>query len=227
MGPRPGGGLIPNSCGDPAMVTIPRPRQAGQTVPVVMTEIASWPFEKRLEVTIERAKLGPEVRAQLQALVSAESLEIMAGVLVAWVVSHVFGVGEVIDAMILAVGVVAIGFSIFSGLDHLYLFATGAYYAQSDPDFDKAADHFAKAIAILGLQAVLVLFKGRPYGKREYVGTPPPMNYGPTLTWTKKLPATFGQTDPWGISWYHRRAAQHLGYGVYFTSRCTDGSCLS
>jgi hypothetical protein len=143
------------------------------------------------------------VRAQLQAVISAESLAIMAGVLVAWFASHAIGIGEIIDVILLTVGVVAIGFSIFKGLDHLYLFATGAYNARSMPDLDAAADHFAKAIAILGVQAVLaVLFRGRPYGRREPVPPPPPptpgFRYRPTLTWTKKLAAGQGETTFYG-----------------------------
>ncbi len=103
------------------------------------------------------------MRAQLQAVISAESLAIMAGVLVAWFASHAIGIGEIIDIILLTVGVVAIGFSIFKGLDHLYLFAT----ARSMPDLDAAADHFAKAIAILGVQAVLaVLFRGSAINSR-------------------------------------------------------------
>jgi hypothetical protein len=177
--------------------------QAGQIGSAATADVANWPFEQRLKVTLERARLGPEVRAQLQAVVSAESLAIMAGVLVAWVVSHAVGIGEVIDVILLTVGVVAIGFSIFKGLDHLYLFATGAYNARSLPDLDAAADHFAKAVAILGVQAVLaVLFRGRPYGRREPVPLPPPptpgFRYRPTLTWSKKLAAGQGETTFYG-----------------------------
>jgi hypothetical protein len=175
--------------------------QAGQ----IGTDVATWPFARRLEVTLERAKLGPEVRAQLQAIISAESLEIMAGVLVAWVVSHAVGIGEVIDIILAAAGAVAIGFSFFAGLDHLYLFATGAYNARSAPDLDAAGEHFAKAIGILGVQAVLAfLFKGRPYAKREtpYPVVPPSKTpgwrYRPTLTWTRKLVAGDGETSSWG-----------------------------
>jgi hypothetical protein len=179
--------------------------QAGQIGTAATTDVANWPFEQRLKVTLERAKLGSEVRAQLQALISAESLGIMAGVLVAWLVSHAVGIGEVIDIILAAVGAVAIGFSFFTGLDHLYLFATGAYNARSLPALDAAADHFAKAVGILGVQAVLaVLFRGRPYARRETPSPPmappktPGWRYRPTLTWTKKFAAGEGETSSWG-----------------------------
>lgn len=65
--------------------------------------IASWTFERRLEETFKRRlpKLGPEARDTLAAIITPESLAIIAGVLVAWVVSHAFGVGEIIDVIIL------------------------------------------------------------------------------------------------------------------------------
>ncbi len=133
------------------------------------------------------------------------------------VADHLFAIGEIFDIILLVAGVAAIGYSIFTGMDHLYLFATGAYNARSLPALDAAADHFAKAVGILGIQAVLaVLFRGRPYGRREPAGPPPPptpgFRYTPTLTWTKKLAAGQGETSFW---WR------------YITSRCIAGSRLS
>ena len=66
-------------------------------------------FEDRLGIVFERTlpKLGPEARAQLQAIIEPQSLAIIAGVLVAWVVSHAFGVGEIIDIVLLVAGVLA------------------------------------------------------------------------------------------------------------------------
>jgi hypothetical protein len=128
-----------------------------------MAEVASWPFEKRLEETITRClpKLGPEARTQLAALITPEALAIIAGVLIAWIVSHALGVGQIIDVIILTLGVASIGLAVFTGLDHLYDFAVGTFQARTEKDLDAAADHLAKAIGILGIQAVLaVLFRG-------------------------------------------------------------------
>jgi hypothetical protein len=159
-----------------------------------MAEVASWPFEKRVEEAITRCmpKLGPEARTQLAALITPEAIAIIAGVLIAWVVSHAFAVGEIIDVIILAVGVVSIGLAVFTGLDHLYDFAVGTYQARTAQDLDAAADHLAKAIGILGIQAVLaVLFRGAKMpqtfrGARPYIGSPPPRTpgwrYKPTTT---------------------------------------------
>ena len=120
-------------------------------------------FEDRLKDVLGRtmAKVGPETKAQLQALVSPDSLKIIAGVLAAWIISHAFGLGEIIDAILLVAGAIAVGWAIFEGVDHLYDFATHTYKGRSAADFERAADHLAKAITILGIQAVMaVLFKG-------------------------------------------------------------------
>jgi hypothetical protein len=162
----------------------------------LMAEVASWPFEKRLEEAITRClpKLGPEARTQLAALITPEAIAVIAGVLIAWVVSHAFAVGEIIDVIILAVGVVSVGLAVFTGLDHLHDFAVGTYRAHTEQDLDAAADHLAKAIGILGIQAVLaVLFRGaKPpqtfRGTRPHPGSPPPRTpgwrYKPTTTTT-------------------------------------------
>lgn len=134
-------------------------------------------FEGRLGQVIERttSKVGPEVASQLRALTEPRALGIMAAVLVAWVVGHAFAYGEVIDVIIGLVGLFAIGTAVFSGLDELYEFGRGTYYARREAELDAAAEHLAKAIGILGIQAVLaVLFRGRPVTRRTPVGPAPP-----------------------------------------------------
>jgi len=240
-----------NASGD--RVVADRIAQAGQIGSATTADVANWPFEQRLKVTLEMAlpKLGPEVRAQLLALITPEAIAIMAGVLVAWIVSHLFAIGEIFDIILLVAGVAAIGYSIFTGMDHLYLFATGTYNARSLPDLDAAAGHFAKAVGILGIQAVLaVLFRGRPYGRREPAGPPPPttpgFRYTPTLTWTKKLPAGMGETSFYGdilvsskgsainsrlVALYHEQVHRWFAPKLYlmrnFRADCATGSYVN
>ena len=174
-----------------------------------MSDVATWPLDQRLGETLTRTlpKLGPDARAQIEALINPKSLAIIAVVLVAWVVSHAFGVGEVIDLLIAAVGAVSIGYAVFTGLDHLYDFAAGVYGAKSTRDLDAAADHLSKAIAILGVQAVLaVLFRGAKAprtgkGGRVNLGTPPKatgLRYKPTVRQNPNLRAGEGSTSFWG-----------------------------
>lgn len=171
-------------------------------------DIQKWDFEQRLEESFTRTlpKLGPEAQRQLAAIITPESLAIISGVLLAWIASHAFGVGEIIDVIILVVGAAAIGLAVFSGLDHLYEFANGVYNAKTSADLDIAADHLAKAINILGIQAVLaVLFKGVPKtfkGGRIKVGKPPVktkgIRYKPTIKKDSSLVAGNGYTSFWG-----------------------------
>jgi hypothetical protein len=176
---------------------------------VVMAEnIAQWSAAQKIGETLRRSlpRLGPEARQQLESFLSPQALAVMGAVLVAWVASHFFGVGEVIDIILVVVGAFAIGLAVFDGVDHLFEFASGALNAKSEDDLEKASKHFAEAVAILGIQAVLaVLFRNRPAsykGGRANVGAPPVQPGGliarPGLTSTRGMPAGAGVTDSWG-----------------------------
>jgi hypothetical protein len=175
-----------------------------------MENIASWPFEKRLEDVFWRSlpKVGPDAAEQLRAVISPEALAIMAGVIVAWIVSHAFGVGAVIDVILVTSGVLCMGMVVFSGVDELYSFASRTYNARTTADLEAAADHLAKAIAIIGVTAALtVLFRGSPgravFTRGPKVTGPLPYTggwrYRPEIIPDPKMPASIGgRTTPWG-----------------------------
>ena len=173
-----------------------------------MTQPVPAEFSDRLALVIQRAQplLGPGVRQQLAAIVDPESLAIMAGVLVAWVASHAVGIGLIADVVLGVVGVATIGLAVFSGIDHLWDFATITYRARNGADLDRAANHLAQAITILGVTAVLaVLFRGRPQvqrGGRFPVPAPPPRTpgrrYSPTTTASRAEVAGSGCTSAYG-----------------------------
>jgi hypothetical protein len=198
-------------------------------------------FADRLGEVLKRTlgKVGPDVQAQLAALIDPTTLEIMAGVLAAWVVSHAFGLGEIIDVILVVGGWVAVGWSVLDGIDHLYEFAKGTYDGQTPADFDAAAEHLAQAIAILGVQAVLaILFRGakKPLtgeGGRLGVGPAPrntPWRYTPGITQDATQAAGAGLTDWWGdvkvstrgsltdrrLAEVHERVHQFLAPKFYF-----------
>ncbi|TXL78798.1 hypothetical protein FHP25_07330 [Vineibacter terrae] len=122
-----------------------------------MENVASWPFEKRLEDVFWRSlpKVGPDAAEQLRAAISPQSLAIMAGVILAWIVSHAFGAGQIIDAVLFASGILCVGMAVFSGINELYGFADRTYNARTPADLDDDADHLAKAIAIIGIAGVM------------------------------------------------------------------------
>jgi hypothetical protein len=177
-----------------------------------MESITHWTFAQKLEEALKRSlpKLGPEARAQVSALLTKETLAVMAGVLVAWVLSHAVGIGEVIDIVIVAVGAIGLGWTVFQGVDELYEFAMGTYRASTTRDLDTAAEHFARAVSILGIQAVLaVLLRGAPKTYRGGIKATGPTTaagraYRATLRWTKyeqgvgRLAAGEGWTTSWG-----------------------------
>jgi hypothetical protein len=173
-----------------------------------MDTVASWSFEKRLGVVLQQAlpKLGPEAEKELRAFLNPTSLANMAGVLGAWVASHAFGIGELIDILVMVLGAAAIGFAVFEAIDHLYDFAVGTYRATSTHDLERAADHFAKAVTILGIQATLaILFRGarapRTRGARIEVGPAPisgGLRYKPTIGQDPTMAAGEGITSFWG-----------------------------
>lgn len=124
-------------------------------------------------------------RAIVSSLLQPQTLAIIAGTLVVWAGSHAFGVGEIVDIILLGIGVVALGFAVFEGAAELYNFVVGALGARSDADLEKAGRHFARAVTLLGvstLQAILlrgqasaVIARGRPQiYPRPQVGLPPP-----------------------------------------------------
>ena len=194
-------------------------------------------FEERLGSVLERtaSKVGPAIGAQLRAVIEPKSLAIMAGVLIAWVALHGVAVGEIVDGIVAVVGFVSIGIAVFSGIDELFEFGRDAYTAKTEAGLDAAADHLAKAIAILGIQAVLaVLFRGRPATRRAGAGAPPPpspgFRYRPTTTGTTGIAAGGGVTSWWGdiefstlgsetdraLVLYHEQVHQFLVPKLYF-----------
>jgi hypothetical protein len=176
--------------------------------PLIAEDVSRWSNADKFGDAMRRSlpRLGPEAREEIEKLLTPEALAIVAGVLVLWVGSHFIGIGEIVDIVVLTVGVFAIGLAVFDGVGELSAFATTALGARREEDLDRASVHFANAVAILGVQAVLaVLFRGAPKtfrGGRLNVGPPPPVTpgraYSPTLRSTRSLPAAAGSTTFWG-----------------------------
>lgn len=202
-----------------------------------MADVAGPSFEDRLGEVVRRTmgKVGPEVAAQLRALVEPRALKIMGVVLAGWVVGHALAYGEVIDFIVGVVGLVALGTAVFSGMDELYDFARDTYRATTDADLDAAADHLAKAIAILGIQAVLaVIFRQRPVTKGRPPGEPAPFSGGrryspvtrtdPALSAGRAYTSWYGDIvvstqssgDTLAMFMFHERVHQFLTPKLYF-----------
>lgn len=147
----------------------------------------------------------------MEAMLSPGSVALIAGTLAVWAGSHFFGVGEVVDIILLGVGVVALGFGVFEGAAELYDFATTALNASSDADLERSGRHFARAVVVLGIstvQAILlrgqgraIAARGRPqvYG-RVAVDPPPPAGNQLSLSRPASIPGgVLGSTDAYGV----------------------------
>jgi hypothetical protein len=123
------------------------------------TPISQWTTIQKLDSVIRRtALLLPEaVGNELMKLLEPLALAIMAAVIVIWAVSHFFGVGEIADVVLLILGIVSIGPMAWIAGEHLVKFAVGTVSAEKDSDLDGAAKNLSEAIALLGVQVVMLL----------------------------------------------------------------------
>lgn len=141
----------------------------------------------------------------VQALVEPKSLAIMAGTLIAWAGSHAFGLGEVVDFILLGVGFMYIGFSVFAGARELIDFIEGALGASTHADLDDAGHHFARAVTLLGISAIQALLLRGPVKAYRNRGVPLPFPAPPrpgtplTTRYAPSLPGgRLGTTSAYG-----------------------------
>jgi hypothetical protein len=154
--------------------------------------------------------LPAESRAVVESLLKPETLAIIAGTLVVWAGSHFLGVGEIVDVILLGVGVATLGFAVFEGAGAFSDFASHALKAGADPDFEQAGKSFAQAVTLLGLsviQALLLRGQGRAVAARRLpqvrplpnVGAAPPAGNQLRLSRPGTIPGgTLGRTDAFG-----------------------------
>lgn len=145
-----------------------------------MSDISTMGLEARLGAVFRKAaaQLPGDVGRHLLALVSPESLAVMAGVVVIWAASHFVGVGEIADVALLIGGWLTIGTGAVAGCRKLLSSMLTTRSARSEADLDRAAHELADAVTVLGVDVALgLLFRGRPKGTlgHSYNGPLPPM----------------------------------------------------
>lgn len=126
---------------------------------VTAARVWELPMEEKFARVLRRtvSRLPGSMQHEFETLLSPASLAIMAGTLVIWAASHAFGVGEVIDILLLLGGVFFLGMAVFDVAAELGDFLVLASTAADEGDLDKAASHLARAIAILGIAAFIAL----------------------------------------------------------------------
>jgi hypothetical protein len=183
--------------------------------------VASWTNIDRATEAIARSKrhLPAALAAQIDALLTRENAEILAGTIAIWAGSHFFGVGEVVDVALLLVGAFTIGWSITQVASDLIAFGTGVVRARCDGDLDQAAASFASAITAAGVTVVFAILLRRSAAKLQARGPglagvvrpsepgllpveADPVGEGllrkPTVTGDPSLPAGQGATSAFG-----------------------------
>lgn len=118
-----------------------------------------WPLADKFAEVLRRTgpKLPGSMRHEFSALISPASLGIIAGTLVVWAGSQAFGVGEIVDIVLLAGGAFFLGLAVFDVAEELGDFLVVTSTATDEKDLDEAASHLAVAIAILGVAAFIAL----------------------------------------------------------------------
>jgi hypothetical protein len=166
-----------------------------------------------------------DLATQFQALLTKENLAIMVATLVIWAGSHFFGVGEIVDVLLLTIGAFTIGWSITDVAEELYNFVTTAINARSDQDIDRAAKSLARAVVLGGITTIMALLlrrsahqvqatRGASVGAAIRPREPglrtvrPDTNPQPGRLWRRAtttrdptMPAGTGKTNFYGDSW--------------------------
>ena len=174
--------------------------------------------EERVGEAIRRAipLLPGELKDALEAMVSPESLMIIAASLLLWAGSHAFGVGEIVDIVLMVGGFLMLGKSVFDLGEDLFKFAKLTVGGSTDAELDQAAKCFARVVVVGGIDIIMALLlrkslkevRARPRGALAPKGLlpvapPPPINagelfYRPKITRPISLPnGSLGE-----CSWY-------------------------
>jgi hypothetical protein len=113
--------------------------------------------DERIGEVIRRAlpMLPGNVGQQFRQMLTPASLAIVSGTLVLWAGSHLVGIGEFVDILLVGVGVLTLGLSALDGVAEFRDFVHGALTASSDGQLDEAAHHLARAVIILGISVVM------------------------------------------------------------------------
>ena len=155
-----------------------------------------------LEVIHRTMKLVPgQVAGKLADLTTPTSLSFLAGSLVLWVAAHAFGPGEVMDLLVLGAAMLFLGHEAFDFGQHMALFVSKTLHATDERDLDDAAHHLASAIAIVGIDILLVMLTRG--GTKAWNN-----RYRPTIKADPTMPAGEGLTFKYGDIEYSSAGTQ-------------------
>jgi hypothetical protein len=114
--------------------------------------VAALGREKKMEEAILRGLrlLPADLGAQLKSMLSPQSLAIVVAGLVGLAVAQAFGIGELIDALVLIAEIGFCGWGAVDGCRDLLQSIRTALNARTERDLDKAGRYFASAVTKIG-----------------------------------------------------------------------------
>jgi hypothetical protein len=124
-----------------------------------LADVARLSYQDRLKRVIEKTidKLPSGVGEQLRTLLDVRALAVATGIVIVWAGLHFVGIGEVADVILLVTAFATLGAVAWQAGKELVAFAVDVKTATTDADLDDAAAHLAKAVSMIGVQAVLML----------------------------------------------------------------------
>lgn len=127
--------------------------------PATAPGVWEWPLEEKFADALRRTapKLDDSIRDEFKALLTPASLAMMAGTLVVWAASHAFGVGAVVDVLLLIAGVAFLGMAAFDVAEDLGDFVMLTSTASSEDELERASTHLSHALAVIGVAAFMAL----------------------------------------------------------------------
>lgn len=176
-----------------------------------MPPVATLALDARLKIVVTKAaaKLPAEVGRELLKLIEPEALAVMAGVMAVWGIAHFVGVGVAADLVLLVVGVAALGGIAIEAGREIAGFVSKTMQPRTEADLEAAGGHLAKAVTLIGVQAVMAIllkrrpatFKGDAFPIKQFAGgprTPGKLRYRPTIKRGPTVDGEAGYTGQWG-----------------------------
>jgi hypothetical protein len=111
--------------------------------------------------TLAVPKLPRELRKQVAAMLTRETMAVIAASAAILAGSQVLGIGEVVDVIFVGVGFVTLGRQAVEAGERFVSFWRIAKSATSEKELGEAANYFADAVTIVGLNSFFVLIAHR------------------------------------------------------------------
>lgn len=127
-------------------------------------------FTKVLYLTAP--KLPGEIQDEFVEVLTPANIAITVGVLAAWAASHYFGVGFIVDLILIVGGVLLLGWQVLSAAGDLYDCIKITWSAKTMQDLDSAANHLANFIAVVGVTVFMAIIAKGAKGKGSKSGRP-------------------------------------------------------